>query len=257
MKYEVIDAHVHPFLPSCGKNIGRFGLPATTEEFFENLRALGISQCCGSFIDFAEKMDFKTLMTYNNAALELREKYPCFYVPGIHVHGEYPEESRRMLRDFYSAGVRWIGEMVNYCMPTGPYDSCGMMKIWETAEELGMVANLHVNDPDLPGLENIVKTFPRLNVVLAHPGDGGAYPKRIALVKKYSNLHLDISGTGLFRWGMLRNAVDELGAEKVLFGSDFPVCSAGMNLHGALSEPLSEEEFKLVLAGNFRRLTGI
>ena len=132
-----------------------------------------------------------------------------------------------------------------------------MMQIWETAEELGMVANLHVNNPELPALENIVKTFPRLNVVLAHPGDGAYYTHRLGLVKKYSNLYLDISGTGLFRWGMLRNAVDELGAEKVLFGSDFPVCSAGMNLHGALSEPLSEEEFKLVLAGNFRRLTGI
>ena len=78
MKYDVIDAHVHPFLPSCGKNIGRFGIPATTEEFFENLQALGISRCCGSFIGFAEKMDFKTLMTYNDAALELREKYPFF-----------------------------------------------------------------------------------------------------------------------------------------------------------------------------------
>jgi predicted TIM-barrel fold metal-dependent hydrolase len=120
-----------------------------------------------------------------------------------------------------------------------------------------MTANLHVNGPDLPKLENIVRTFPGLNVVLAHPGDGKEYIIRRDLVKKYRNLYLDISGTGLFRWGMLRDAVDVLGADKVLFGSDFPVCSVGMNLQGALSEPLTDEEFRLVLAGNFRRLTGI
>ena len=108
----------------------------------------------------------------------------------------------------------------------------------------------------MPQLENIVSRFPGLKVVLAHPGDGAEYLKRQEVIKKYPNLYLDISGTGLFRWGMLRNAVDVLGAEKVLFGSDFPVCSAGMNLHGALSEHLSDEEFKLVMSGNFRRLTG-
>ena len=229
MKYEVIDAHIHPFLPSCGKNIARFGFPVSIDELIGELQKLGISRCCGSFIGTAEKMDFQTLMSYNNAALELREKYPDFYVPGIHVHGAYPEESRNMLVSFFEQGVRWIGEMVNYVMPTGPYDSCGMMKIWEKAEELGMTANLHVNNQDLPQLENIVSHFPGLNVVLAHPGDGGEYIIRRELVKKYRNLYLDISGTGLFRWGLLR---------------------------GALSEPLSDEEFKLVLGGNFRRLTG-
>ena len=258
MKFEVIDAHVHPFFSWCGKNIGRFGIPENTDQFLNELRQAGVSMCCGSFIDVFKTLDFETLEKLNIAALELQNRYPDFYVPGIHVHGSYPEKSREMLRFMYrNSGVRWIGEMVNYAMPTGDYDSYGMMKIWETAEELGMTANLHVNGPDLPKLENIVRTFPGLNVVLAHPGDGEEYAIRRDLVKKYSNLYLDISGTGLFRWGMLRNAVDVLGAEKVLFGSDFPVCSVGMNLQGALSEPLTEEEFRLVLAGNFRRLTGI
>ena len=257
MKYEIIDAHVHPFFASCGRNIARFGTPSTLEEFIDELRSCGISRCCGSFIDFRETLTFDELVCFNKAALELREQYPDFYIPGIHIHGGYPQESCQMLKDYAKEGVRWIGEMVKYAMPTEDYDSPGMMQIWETAEELGIVANLHVNGPDLPKLENIVRTFPGLNVVLAHPGDGEEYVIRRDLVKKYSNLYLDISGTGLFRWGMLRNAVDVLGAEKVLFGSDFPVCSVGMNLQGALSEPLTEEEFRLVLAGNFRRLTGI
>ena len=256
MKYPVIDAHVHPFTDSCGKNIGRYGHPRSTAEFMETLQLLGVSNCCGSVIGAADPLDFKTLLRFNETALELREKYPDFYVPGIHIHGGYPDECCRMLRDYHRAGVRWIGEMVNYSMATGPYDSPGMLKICETARELGMVLNLHVNMPELGQLENLAVRLPGLKIVLAHPGDGADFEKRLALLCRYPDLYLDISGTGLFRWGMLRKAVDTLGADHVIFGSDFPVCNPGLYLHGALFEHLTEAEFKLVLAENFLRLTG-
>jgi predicted TIM-barrel fold metal-dependent hydrolase len=256
-EYRVIDAHIHPFTETCGKNIARFGHPANTEELFGELKNLGISRCCGTFITTAETLTFAELMRFNEAALRLRDKYPDFYIPGVHIHGDHPEESARMLRDFYREGVRWIGEMVNYSMPVGAYDSCGMMKIYETVCELGMVLNLHVNTPDLAALEAVAQRFPRMKIVLAHPGDGEDLKKRLALAKKHSNLHFDVSGTGLFRWGLLRHLADELGAERVLFGSDFPVCSPGMNLHGVLSEHLTEKEFQLILSGNFERLTGL
>jgi predicted TIM-barrel fold metal-dependent hydrolase len=67
---------------------------------------------------------------------------------------------------------------------------------------------------------------------------------------------MDISGYGLFRWNMLRYGVDVCGAEKIIFGSDMPTCSAGMYLYGALSENMTDEEFRLILGGNFRRLLG-
>jgi predicted TIM-barrel fold metal-dependent hydrolase len=75
--------------------------------------------------------------------------------------------------------------------------------------------------------------------------------------ENYENVYLDISGTGLFRWNMLRHAVDICGSEKLLFGSDFPICSAAMNLQGALAEHLSDAEFDNVLCKNFKRLMGM
>lgn len=46
------------------------------------------------------------------------------------------------------------------------------------------------------------------------------------------------------------------GSEKLLFGSDFPICSPGMNLGGVLAEHLTGTELKNILSDNFLRLIG-
>jgi predicted TIM-barrel fold metal-dependent hydrolase len=76
------------------------------------------------------------------------------------------------------------------------------------------------------------------------------------MAKKYKNLYIDLSGTGLFRWGMLKKGVDLIGADHILFGSDFPVCSTAMNVAGVLSEKLTNKERKLIFRDNFLNITG-
>jgi predicted TIM-barrel fold metal-dependent hydrolase len=79
----------------------------------------------------------------------------------------------------------------------------------------------------------------------------------MAFVAAHDNIYMDISGTGLFRWNSLRYFIDVCGVDKIIFGSDMPTCSVGMNLYGTLFELLTKEEFQLVLAGNFKRLMGM
>ena len=59
-----------------------------------------------------------------------------------------------------------------------------------------------------------------------------------------------------FRMNMLRKGVDLLGAERILFGTDYPICNPGMNVAAVLFEDLTETETKLILHDNFLRLTG-
>ena len=74
-------------------------------------------------------------------------------------------------------------------------------------------------------------------------------------MKISENYYLDLSGTGLFRHGMLRHGIDEVGAERFLFGSDYPTCNPAMFLGGViLDTSISEEEKTLILAGNAQRL---
>ena len=50
--------------------------------------------------------------------------------------------------------------------------------------------------------------------------------------------------------------VRAFGAERILFGTDFPVVSAGMTVGGVLFEHVTPEEQRMIFRDNFLRLTG-
>lgn len=252
--FEIIDAHIHPFIDQAN-SIAPYGAPTTLEEYTGELKKIGTDRACGSLVVKNHECTWDDIKAANRETLAIADRYPGFYIPGIHVHGGYPAESRQELREMYAKGVRWIGELVPYIMGTQNLNSDGNMQIWETASELGMPVNMHWGTEE--EIVPVAKAFPDLNIVIAHPGDVSDAKKRIDFISGLPNVCLDFSGTGLFRWNLLRYAVDKLGADRVLYGSDFPVCSPGVNLYGAMCENLSRTEFEKFFGGNFKRLTGL
>ena len=253
--FDIIDMHTHPFTAP-DTLIGRYWRGGSTADFVREMHKVGIRKFAGSVVrNTCGPADFAAIRWLNREALRVRDAYPEAYIPGVHVHPGYVEESCAELCAMHAEGVRLIGELVPYILGGWTYGDPGFMTICREAEQLGMTVNLHGGEE--AELAPILRACPRLKVILAHPGDTNTAPQRFDFVSRYPNLHMDVSGTGLFRWGMLRYAVDVCGPEKLLFGSDMPTCSAGMFLYGTLSENLTREEFDLVLGGNFRRLLGL
>lgn len=77
-----------------------------------------------------------------------------------------------------------------------------------------------------------------------------------SLVQKYKNLCFDLSATGLAKWGMLKKGVELIGADRFIFGTDFPIISCGMYVAAVMFKHLSDSERKMILRDNFLRLTG-
>ena len=253
--FEIIDAHTHPFLNFAEGCIGPYGKPENMEEFDMEMKRVGIRRYAGAPLVTFPVNDFAKIHELNEDALRIRDRFPS-YIPGIQVHGDFPQESiEEMTRLYRNEGVRYIGELVPYLMGTGKYNSPGMLEILKEAGKLNMTANLDGGTPE--SVAPVMENCPGLKVILAHPGEPSNAKPRFEFIAKYKDLHLDISGYGLFRWNMLRWAIDVCGPEKLIFGSDMPTCSAGMYLYGALSEHLTDEEFRLVLGGNFKRLLGL
>lgn len=252
--FEIIDAHIHPFLDTENR-LSVYDRPETCPEMMRELLESGVSRACGSVIKAAEITDFEYIRKCNRDTLELRDRYPDFYLPGISVHAAFPEESCREVEEMYRRyGVRWIGELVPYMVGARAFSGKALSPVYELAQELGMPVNIH--QADLKDIEKILSDFPELKVVMAHPGEKALYLERLALMKRFPNLYLDISGTGLFRWGMLRHGVREVGAEHFLFGTDFPICNIAMYIYGVLAEKLERREQELVFAENFLRISG-
>jgi predicted TIM-barrel fold metal-dependent hydrolase len=248
----ITDCHIHPATEP-DTNFGRFLPTGDFRQQVETLRRAGMERACGCVISHRPAAVFGDIRRMNDAALSLRDLEPDFYVPGIHIHPGFPGESCAELQRVRAEGVLWIGELVGYMTGYGEtYASPEALTIMRMAAELGMVVNFHCGDLEV--IERLAQAVPGLPLVLAHPGDGDNFLKRIALVARYPNLHLDISGTGIDRYGMLRHAIDTAGSNKLLLGSDYPINNPAVYLSGALFEPLTAEEKAAVLSGNFDRL---
>lgn len=262
MNYEIIDFHTHPFMDPahniashkdyCGMSM------ENTKEVFDHL---GISKICGSVIRAggAGESDPWTVIRENNAqALQLRKAYGGFYVPGFHVHPAYVEESVAEIERMHALGVNLIGELVPYYdrWNDHTYASPAFSEILDAAEKYDMVVSFHSQNED--EMDKMVASHPNIRFVAAHPGEYPAFMRHIERAKMSDNYYLDLSGTGLFRYGMLRRAIDDMGLEHILFGSDYPTCNPAMFSGAVLLDPLlTDAEREKVLCGNAKALLGL
>jgi len=250
---QIIDAHAHPFIEA-RDNTGlyRYGGPETPEDFIAGLKRAGITKACGTVINDIEPSNWVKLKRQNADALRLSQMFPDFFIPGIHIHPHYVEESCREIEEMYAKGVRWVGELVPYMNGHDAYLPKKAYAIYDLMQEKGMVLNIHPTIGE--DMENLMRSFPRLPIVVAHPGEKPDFEKHLERMRRYSNAYMDICGTGLFRNNLLRYGIDQVGKERFLLGTDYPICNPAMQVQGVLYEPLTDAEYEAVFSGNFLRL---
>ena len=252
----IIDAHVHPFLDDEG-NLEWFFPGGSADDFVRELKRFGTGRCCGSVIKSNQNPDFDFIRDLNRQTLKFRDAYPDFFIPGIHVHPDFPEESCREMEDLvHDENVRWIGELCPYLFGYDDISTKNAITVWKHAAKLGIAVNIH-SPADLLQVENVCRTVPDLKLVMAHFGDGKkVMEEHIEAVSRHDNLYLDFSGAGIYRWQIMRRAIDMAGADKFLYGTDFPICNPGSYLGALEFEHLTDDEMTALCSGNFLRLLG-
>ena len=253
----IIDFHVHPF-GEAAYNLNLY--PGTYDlnlkGMKEQLAKAGITRICGSVL-MREPLEegFQSLRALNREALRLRRELGDFYVPGFHVHPAYVRESCEEIAFMHGEGVRLIGELVPYMHGWGSFSEKNWAEILDVAEQYGMVCSYHTPfDYDMKGM---IDSHPGMTFVAAHPGDRQRVAEQIELLKSCSNLCLDLSGTGLHRFGMLKRLVEQAGADRILFGTDYPICNPRMYVQAVYGEEIGNEERKMIFHENAERILGI
>ena len=110
---------------------------------------------------------------------------------------------------------------------------------------------------NLPGestpqdLANLAARHPDATIICGHTG--GDWEYGIRAVRPFENVYVDLGG-GDPAAGLTEMAVRELGAERVLFGSDIGGRSYGSQLAKVYGANIKESDRELILRGNLQRI---
>jgi len=103
--------------------------------------------------------------------------------------------------------------------------------------------------------------FPEMTLILAHIGNGydgdHTHQARAIQASKHGNVFADTSSAQNIIPGLLEWVVREVGAERVLFGTDTPLYSVPMQRARVDGAEFSDEEKSAILRDNSVRLFGL
>lgn len=256
---EIIDFHTHPFIDD-ETNIcsHKEYFNITPEGTVDYLKGMGITKICGSVATIGDNgmKGFDKIKNDNNKALKLKELYGEFYVPGFHIHPAYVKESMEEMERMHKLGVNLIGELVPYISGWEDYAVKGLSELLDLAEDYSMVVNFHSMDQE--SMNKMVSEHKNLTFIAAHPGEYNSFMGHLERMRMSENYYLDLSGTGLFRHGMLRRGINECGVERFIFGSDYPTCNPAMFIGGVMNDSLiTDSEKEAIFSGNIKRILNI
>ena len=251
----IIDFHMHPYMTET-ENMRMYPDGDKPEEIRGRLEASGINHICGTVISRDKDV---TLWQLNDMALEMQEHWGDFYTPGFHIHPAEPERSVEEIRRMEGLGVCLMGEVVPYMHGWNDFAHTNYAEelegILSEAEKRGMVFSFHTDWSW--DMDELLVRHPGLPFVAAHPGERASVENHIARMHKYDNYYLDISGTGILRLGMLEHLVNAVGADRVLFGTDYPISNHDLYVHVVRTARLRDADKEKIFHLNAERLLGL
>ena len=156
-------------------------------------------------------------------------------------------------------GTRVIGVGVKLWVAVRSFEDC-LDPIIERAVELKAPVLQHTwykITGNLPGestsedLAILAARHPKASFISAHTG--GDWEIGIRAIRDLPNVTAEVCG-GDPTTGFVDMAVRELGAERVMYGSDFPGRSFSSQLAKVYGADVSEDAKRLILAGNIKRM---
>lgn len=192
----------------------------------------------------------------NDEVLRVLEAAPDRLLGFVYLNPNYVEESLRELdrcvRDGPMVGVKlWIAMECHDPRLDPIAERAGQLKAvilqhayWRTVPNLP--------DESHPGhVAELAARHPKVSFISAHSGND--WERGIRGVRAVKNVYTEVSGFDPTA-GVVEMAVRELGAERVIYGSDAGGRSYASQLSKVRSADLSETDRRLILGGNIERL---
>ena len=203
----------------------------------------------------------------NDYILESIARYPKRLVAFCSLPPTSDDERIVELERCIRAGARGIGEMRPELQGLNKGDEPVLDPIVKIALQHKLMLCIHASEPvghDYPGkytftpdkIYKLILRYPDLTIILAHWGGGMPFYALMPEVKTaMKNTYVDSSASPyLYTPDIFLHVSRLIGAEKILFGSDFPLMPPSKVLKQLNAVDMSDREKELILHGNAERL---
>ena len=249
--WNIVDAHAH-----LGPT-GGFYIPTpdatTMVEMMDRLgiAITGISAHLGLVCDYIRGNELTA-----EAVQRFPQRFFGYVTPNPHYGEEAIRELERGLDELGLQAIKLHPSLHNYAV-----DAPICEPIWRFAEERKALVLIHTWVGDArchPGLfGKLAKAYPHVRFLLGHSG-GPIEGKQeaIAVAQEHENIYLEIC-TSLLFGSEVEEMVSKVGAERVVFGTDVPWLDPRFVLGKLAYSNLSDEQLRLILSENIRRLLSL
>lgn len=245
----VIDSHAH-FLKKGSKGAGAVYMGnSDVKGLVERNRRLGVKISCGSSWT-AIVTDYEL---GNCDAAEGLVDFPEEFVAYAALDPNYVTDWERELRYWYEEkGCRGIKP---YFPRMGiPYNDPRFDPWWEYGNRHHLFAKMHMSDNFTEEMHDLAVRFPNVNFLLAH--SGWTWPvcrEHIEIARAHPNCFLEITFTSVTH-GTIEYMVEQLGAERVVYGSDAPMRDPIPQFGWVVYADISEQDKRNILGLNMQKI---
>ena len=205
----------------------------------------------------------------NDYVIEKAREFPDKLIGFSAVLPQHPEVERELVR-CYEAGLHGVGELFPQGQRFALESREEMSAFGETCTELAIPVMFHLNEPvghyyagktetTLSQAEAFARHFPDLVTIFAHWGGGlFFYELMKELSTGLSRVYYDTAASVFLYGHKVYDVVHTLGlADKIVFGSDYPLLPPRRYMADLEASILTAEEKEAILGGNAARILGL
>ena len=252
---EIIDSHTH-WGPSL-----TMGTEVTTEELLRQAEQSGVNQIvifpfpstASADEGINERLLEEAHRIKSNPAAEQRgiisngvKKFiPYYYIP----------ETMKPIPDgkgFYGGKWHWMRGVQDCSSNYKALEDPKLEEFIQASEKIDLPI---VFEEELAFTETFVKKMKNLKIIIPHLGMLGGNPiDFLNVFKARENVYFD---TALASSEIVMKFIENIGHERILFGSDIPFGTMKWELEKVLSLPIGDDNKEWILGKNLKRLIGL
>lgn len=278
----IIDFHTHVFPPRIKQNHRRYlaqdrcfaalyaqktAKLATAEELIHSMDQAGIDKSVIVNIGWVTP---ELCAETNDYILESIARYPQRLIGFCSVQPQSIEAAIAEIERCARAGIKGVGELRPDMQSFDLTNQEIMSPLVETIRKNHLILLIHTSEPvghEYTGkgaitpekLYPFIASYPDISLVCAHWGGGLPFYALMPEIKKaLKHVYFDTAASSfLYRPQVYQQVSQLVGADKILFGSDYPLLAQRRLIEEINATDLPAKAKRLILAGNARRLLGL